>query len=60
MSTKVIRVKDELRSMYFGDLLVGEWFSFCNEQEPDLFRICCKISEDSAIVFDNDSPAILQ
>ena len=56
MSTKVIRVKDEWTSTYFGDLPVGEWFSFCDEQDSDLFRICCKISEDSAIVFDNDFP----
>ena len=56
MSTKVIRVKDEWTSTHFGDLPVGEWFSFCDEQDSDLFRICCKISEDSAIVFDNDFP----
>lgn len=56
MSTKVIRVKDEWTSTHFGDLPVGAWFSFCDEQDPDLFRICCKISEDSAIVFDNDFP----
>ena len=54
MSTKVTRVKDEWTSTHFGDLPIGEWFSFCDEQDSDLFRICCKISEDSAIVFDND------
>lgn len=56
MSTKVIRANDEWTSMYFGDLPVGEWFSFCDEQDSNLFRICCKISEDSAIVFDNNFP----
>lgn len=56
MSTKVIRANDEWTSMHFGDLPVGEWFSFCDEQDSGLFRICCKISEDSAIVFDNNFP----
>lgn len=56
MSTKVIRANDEWTSMHFRDLPVGEWFSFCDEQDSDLFRICCKISEDSAIVFDNNFP----
>lgn len=56
MSTKVTRVKDVWTLMHFGDVFVGEWFSFCDEQDSELFRICCKISEDSAIVFDNDSP----
>lgn len=61
MSTKVVRASDEWTSMYFGDLPVGEWFSFCDEQDSGLFRICCKISEDSAIIFDNtftDDPTI--
>ena len=56
MSTKVTRVNDEWTSMHFGDLPVGEWFSFCDEQDSNLFRICCKISVDSAIVFDNTFP----
>lgn len=56
MSTKVIRANDEWTSMHFGDLPVGEWFSFCDKQDSGLFHICCKISEDSAIVFDNNSP----
>lgn len=56
MSTKVIRANDERTSMLFGDLPVGEWFSFCDEQDSNLFRICCKISVDSAIVFDNTFP----
>lgn len=54
MSTKVVRASDDWTSMYFGDLPVGEWFSFCDEQNFDSFRICCKISENSAIAFDND------
>ena len=56
MSTKVIRVKDEWTSTHFEDLPAGEWFSFCDEQDSDLFRICCKISVDSAIIFDNTFP----
>lgn len=56
MSTKVIRKTDEWTPMYFGDLPVGEWFSFCDEQNFDSFRICCKISENSAIAFDNNFP----
>lgn len=56
MSTKVIRANDERTSMHFGDLPVGDWFSFCDEQDSNLFRICCKISVDSAIVFDNTFP----
>lgn len=55
MSTKVIRA-NERTSMHFGDLPVGDWFSFCDEQDSNLFRICCKISVDSAIVFDNTFP----
>ena len=56
MSTKVIRANDEWASIRFGDLPVGEWFSFCNEQDSGLFRIYCKISVDSAVVFDNTFP----
>lgn len=56
MNTKVIRLYDERTSMRFGDLPVGEWFSFYDEQDSSLFRICCKISEESAIVFDNNFP----
>ena len=56
MSTKVVRASDERTSIYFGGLPVGEWFSFCDEQNSGLFRICCKISEDSAIIFDNTFP----
>lgn len=56
MSTKVIRANDERTSMHFGDLPVGDWFSFCDEQDSNLFRICCKISVDSAIIFDNTFP----
>ena len=56
MSTKVVRASDDWTSMHFEDLPIGEWFSFCDEQDSNLFRICCKISEDSAIVFDNTFP----
>lgn len=56
MSTKVIRANDERTTMHFGDLPVGEWFSFCDEQDSSLFRICFKILEDFAVVFDNNFP----
>lgn len=55
MSTKIIK-EDSKTSMFFEDLLIGEWFSFYDEQDSGLFRICCKISENSAIVFDNNFP----
>lgn len=55
MSTKVIK-ENSKTSMFFEDLSIGEWFSFYDEQDSGLFRICCKISENSAIIFDNNFP----
>ena len=56
MSTKVIRKNDDWTSVCFEDLPIGEQFTFCDEQNFDSFRICCKISENSAIAFDNNFP----
>lgn len=55
MSTKIIK-ENSKTSMFFEDLPIGEWFSFYDEQDSGLFRLCCKISENSAIVFDNNFP----
>ena len=62
MSTKVIRANDEWTSMHFGDLPVGEWFSFCDSQLFNQYYILSKIDESHAISFnmvqDGENPVI--
>ncbi len=62
MSTKVIRANDERTSMHFGDLPVGEWFSFCDSQLFNQYYILSKIDESHAISFnmvqDGENPVI--
>ena len=62
MNTKIVKINDIRTSMYFKNLPLGEWFSFCDSQLFNQYYILSKIDESHAISFnmvqDGENPVI--
>lgn len=62
MSTKITKKNDYRTSMFFENLPLGEWFSFCDEQDFRCYNILYKLDESHAASFnmvqDGENPVI--